>query len=89
MEWIDACVPRRAGLLGELDDVRRHVADAALALRRALVAEWVSVAADGYRAEVEQHLRLLRSRAVAIDALESWIRSAETARAAVAPERVW
>lgn len=89
MEWIDACVPRREGILGDLDDARRHVADAALALRRAHGAEWVSVAADGYRAEVARQLGVLRLRAATIDALETSLRSAEVARAAVTEERAW
>ena len=89
MEWIDACVPRREGILGDLDDVRRHVADAAFALRRAHVAEWVSVAAHGYREEVARQLGVLRSRAATIDTLEAWLRSAEIARAAVTEERAW
>lgn len=89
MDWMDACVPRREGILGDLDDVRRRVAGAAFALRQVHAAEWVSVAADGYREEVARQLGLLRRRAAEIDALEASLRSAETARAAVEDERAW
>jgi len=80
MSWIEECVdqPVRGGLAGELDVVRGLVSDAALALRRALVAEWVSVAADGYREAIDVRLNQLRRLATGIDQAEVAVRQAES-----------
>ncbi len=79
---MDGCTDggARGGLPGELDVVRGHVSDAVLALRRALVADWVSVAADGYRALVTEHLAAVRRLGAQIDAADSLVRTAQVKR---------
>jgi len=56
------------------------VSDAVLALRRALAAEWVSVAADGYREVIEERLESVRQLAGAVDRADEAVRRAEAAR---------
>lgn len=85
MEWFDTCRPpsTRDGVLGSLDLARERLADAHVALRTALGtdADWVSVAADRYRARIAGRMLELRLRAARIDALEDVLRSAADARA--------
>lgn len=56
------------------------MSDAALALRRALLAEWVSVAQEGYRALLEEHLATLRRLGARIDDAEGLVRTAQVSR---------
>ncbi len=84
MEWFDTCTPpsTRAGVHGTLDAARARLADANVALRVALgtEADWVSVAADAYRARIEDRLRDLRRHVDRLDALEALLRGASNAR---------
>lgn len=87
MEWLDTCTPpsTRDGVLGTLDLVRERLADAQLTLRTALgtEAEWVSVAADAYRARISERMAELRMHAGRVDALEGILSRATNARANV------
>lgn len=87
MSGIEECVdqPLRGGLAGELDVVRGLVSDAALALRRALVAEWVSVAAEGYREAIDARLDQLHRLTAELDKAEVAVRRAESAQHAGTP----
>lgn len=88
MEWFDTCTPpsTRDGILGSLDAARAQLADAQVALRTALGtdADWVSVAADGYRARIECRMLELRILATRVESLEGAVRSAANARANLA-----
>lgn len=85
MEWFDTCTPpsTRVGVLGSLDKARAQLADAQVALRTALGTdvEWVSVAADRYRARITERMLELRALATVVDSLEGMLRSAANARA--------
>lgn len=85
MEWLDTCTPpsTRDGILGTLDAARAQLAEAQIALRTALGtdADWVSVAADGYRARIAARMLELRIHAARVDSLEGVVRSAADARA--------
>lgn len=86
MSWIDQCtdLKPRSGLPGDLDVVRLQLQEASQALTRALVADWVSVAATGYIEIVENYLTLLRRIAPHVDNADFAVRAAQSSHDQVA-----
>ncbi|NLF03559.1 MAG: hypothetical protein GX593_00855 [Actinomycetales bacterium] len=82
MSFMEQCTDSqvRGGLPGELDRVRGHVSDAVLALRRARVGSWVSDASAGYHQILDDQIALVRRLGPLIDAADSSVRAAQTAR---------